>query len=269
MTPARHRRHSRTVGGIVIGTVVLGALLLARGSLPFSEAAAKSVQSPKRGGPLPRVAPVLPGKALYERKCAPCHGTAGKGDGLLGRELDPLPRDFTSGTYKFRSTPTGGLPTDEDLHRTIRRGIPNSGMPPWPQLKDQEVALLIAYIKGFSERFKSEKPDPPLPIPDPPSSTPELIAQGQVAYEKMQCAKCHGESGKGDGEAAGELVDEWERPIKAADFTLGIYKGGGSDRDLYRAITVGLAGTPMPAYGDLLTPDERWALIAYVKSLAR
>ena len=50
------------------------------------------------------------GKQLYRRYCVGCHGAKGDGQGENGVYMEPRPRDFTTGTFKCRSTPTGTLP---------------------------------------------------------------------------------------------------------------------------------------------------------------
>ena len=63
--------------------------------------------------PKPAKGDVAKGKAVYEKKCAVCHGVDGKGNGPAEFVLFPKPRDFTRGIFKIRSTTT--LPTDNDL----------------------------------------------------------------------------------------------------------------------------------------------------------
>ena len=63
------------------------------------------------------------GKAVYERRCVGCHGPNGDGNGPMATFLDPRPRDFRLGAFKFRTTPSGSLPTDGDLYRTLTRGL--------------------------------------------------------------------------------------------------------------------------------------------------
>src|SRR5579862_10047255 len=77
------------------------------------------------------------GKPLYKRFCIGCHGPAGDGNGENAPWIDPKPRDFTSATFKCRSTPTGTLPTDQDLYNSVGRGFYNSNMPHWDALTDQ------------------------------------------------------------------------------------------------------------------------------------
>ncbi|MBI2468732.1 MAG: c-type cytochrome, partial [Candidatus Rokubacteria bacterium] len=85
------------------------------------------------------------GKSLYEAKCALCHGASGKGDGPAAERLLPRPRDFTAGKYKIRTTASGQLPTDDDLARVIRDGMPGTSMPAWGSvIKDaKEMQALV------------------------------------------------------------------------------------------------------------------------------
>ena len=73
---------------------------------------------------------VTAGHWIYEQRCAVCHGEKGDGRGKRADELYSKPRDFTIGTYKFRSTPSGSLPRDEDIYTTISRGLRGTGMLP-------------------------------------------------------------------------------------------------------------------------------------------
>jgi hypothetical protein len=96
-------------------------------------------------------------KMDYRRYCVGCHGDLGDGQGENAQWLDPKPRDFTIAQFKCRSTPTGTLPTDEDLFNTIARGLDNSNMPQWNTFTKQQRADLVAYIKHFSPKWQKEK----------------------------------------------------------------------------------------------------------------
>lgn len=208
------------------------------------------------------------GKDLYRRYCAGCHGALGNGLGENAPYLDPRPRDFTRAIFKCRSTPTGSLPLDTDLFETIGRGVHASGMPSWYPLTRQERVDLLAYVKSFSPRFAEEKPAAPVPIPDEPPKTAESIARGKQLYKKMECWKCHGYEGRGDGPSAPTLVDSKERPIVPYDFTTGErFKCGQSNHDLYRIFMTGLDGSPMPSYLEDLKPEQAWDLVHYLRTL--
>jgi len=206
------------------------------------------------------------GKQLFTQQCASCHGPQGTGDGPAAKYVYPKPRDFTRGTFKVRSTPDGTLPTDADLLKTITAGMPGSAMPSFAYLSDADRQALVAHVKTLITR-KSDTPATPIEVGQEPAVTPATLAEGKQLYAKMQCFKCHGETGVGDGPSANTLKDSWEYPIKVRDFTSGIYLGGPTDRDLYLRFTTGMSGTPMPSFQEQLTDAQRWALVQYVQSL--
>jgi mono/diheme cytochrome c family protein len=210
------------------------------------------------------------GKPLYERYCLACHGETGRGDGPAAVYLYPQPRDFTRGLFKVRTTPSGSLPTDRDLMDTIARGMPGSAMPGFAQIPMHDRHALVNYLKTFVEAYQYRKPELPVRVGVPAPKTAASLKLGQEMYRKMECFKCHGETGMGDGPSAAELKDDWDIPIQVRDFTDGTYKGGPADGDLYLRFTTGMTGTPMPAYSDdKMSAAERWALVHYVQSLRR
>ncbi|MFO0793220.1 MAG: c-type cytochrome [Candidatus Brocadiaceae bacterium] len=210
------------------------------------------------------------GKNTYKKYCSPCHGEEGKGDGPLSRSMLPKPRDFTRGAYKFRTTPSGSLPTDDDIYRTISYGVPNSTMIPWDILTEEQRLSVIPVLKSFSEAFEVRKPDAPVDVGLEVRPTERTIAEGKKIYEeKLECWKCHGVEGRGDGPSAGEQEDDFGFPIKPFDFTTGKFKGGNSSRDVYLRFTTGLNGTPMPSFAKELSDEQRWCLTHYVMSLVK
>jgi cytochrome c oxidase cbb3-type subunit 2 len=208
------------------------------------------------------------GKRVYLRRCVGCHGAQGDGNGPMATFLDPRPRNFVVGAFKFRSTPSGSLPTDGDLFRTLTRGVRWTAMPTWHELPEKDRMAVITYIKTFSPRWKEEKPEPPIQTGDPPKATPDLLARGKELYAQAKCGQCHGNGGKGDGPSASELKDDLGFKIRPADFTRGQFKGGGDVRDIFRTMTTGLDGTPMPSFADSMRDDERWAISYYVLSFS-
>ncbi len=186
---------------------------------------------------------------LYADACATCHGRRGDGQGRAAQLLgSPRPRDFTKGIFKLHTTPTGSAPTDDDLYRTISRGIPGTWMPAWEALlTPAERRALVRYIKGFSALAEQGEPAAPIQVPPPPEASGELVREGRFVYAMLQCGKCHGAHGRGDGPSAGGLKDDWGAPIKPYDFTLGSYKNGGAPKNLYLTFLTGVSGTPMPA----------------------
>jgi len=207
------------------------------------------------------------GKSVYERYCQGCHGEYGKGDGKYARDMNPKPRDFTSGMFKWTSSPAGSMPTDRDLILTISEGVHGTSMPPWAPLKESERRDVIAYIKTFSDRFNKKPFFPETFIYPPPPNTPELIQYGNSIYHKTGCDRCHGITGRGDGINANSLMDDWNNPISPTNFYLGIFKTGKENWKIYRTIANGLGGTPMPSSLYQLEPNEIWALVYFIRSL--
>ena len=216
----------------------------------------------------------------YGNACAPCHGGDGRGNGPAAFSIAPgrapRPRDFTAGRYKLRSTPSGHVPTDADLMRTIRRGIPRY-MPAFGDLDEATVLGLVQYVKGKSPRFGGASPVP-IEIPRPPSpaagdTAPAAAERGAKLYGELGCVACHGERGRGNGTAAAALKDMSGDRIWPADLAHpSWFKGGSSREDVYRTLMTGMDGTPMPGYHDVfagLPPRAPWDLIVYVESLSR
>jgi mono/diheme cytochrome c family protein len=209
------------------------------------------------------------GKTIYERNCAHCHGTAGDGNGFGAPHLTPAPRDFTTAQFKFRTTPTGALPTDDDLYRVVTRGLNGTGMPPWQYLlTDDERWAVVDYLKTFSPRFAQQPPAPPVALPDAPGGRRDL-QRGKEVYSKLQCAKCHGDDGRGMGPSALTLVDAQGRHVNTRDFTQpGTFRTGWTEREIIRTLYTGNNGVAMPAYNGIVTTDEEFDLAAYVLSMA-
>lgn len=151
----------------------------------------------------------------------------------------------------------------------------------------------IAPIVGQWEKAESQI----VAVGDAPDR-PALVEEGRKIYQtkEAQCVKCHGPEGDGDGEEK-ELLDDWNKPkkgvtpertkqlaalyslpiqlLKPRNFQEGIYHGGDRDCDLYWRVHVGVKGTPMPAVGPtpgsqgVLTPDQIWAVVRFVRSKKR
>jgi hypothetical protein len=83
------------------------------------------------------------------------------------------------------------------------------------------------------------------------------------------CVKCHGNLGRGDGASAPTLADELGQPIRAANLAHSwTFRGGSSREDIFRTMTTGFNGTPMPSFVDALTPEQRWAITDFIVSLS-
>lgn len=79
--------------------------------------------------------------------------------------------------------------------------------------------------------------------------------RGKLVYEK-NCQGCHGKTGKGVGGATPNLGDS----KRMATLT---------DQHLFDAVTNGRPGTGMPAWGSVLTEQDRWSVVSYLRTFAQ
>jgi mono/diheme cytochrome c family protein len=168
------------------------------------------------------------GAIAYRRRCAGCHGVSGDGNGPAAEYLDPKPRDYRKGLFKFASTPRGNKPTRSDLKRIIHRGAKGTSMPAFRWLPDEELNEIIDYVILLSARgeleisllrdsFLEMEPEGDfeqeytskyvqeifaswdnarnfvvMPATAQPLKTEETVLAGYRAFQTKGCSKCHG-----------------------------------------------------------------------------
>lgn len=173
------------------------------------------------------------GAEVFERRCVGCHGVTGDGKGEAAEYLQPKPRDYRKGVFKFTSTPYGAKPNRADLARVIRRGAKGTSMPAFRFLPDEDMRDVIDYVIMLSYRGElentvsqivefdydeDEEIDPfefadsaatihdaweqaqyegVLPVTAQPKYSDETILAGRKAFLTRGCSKCHGEDGRG------------------------------------------------------------------------
>ncbi len=282
------------------------------------------------------------GRRLYMQHCMHCHGVSGDGNGPTARyisnhRLNPQPRDFRRGLFKFTSTKDGYYASREDLRRTVRQGLAGTYMPSFLLMKSEELDAIIEYVRFLAMRGEVERrllahlkdllPDadgtPPadlkslekelavdgfaealadgaalvaenwtnaedprngvLPtmarLPDTPQS--RLKGRNLFISTKINCAKCHGEGGRGNGGFLNDfqknpetqqnydtpgLRDAWHNNIRPRNLTSGVYRGGRRPLDVFRRVSVGIKATPMAGFATL-PEEDRWHIVNYVLSI--
>ena len=190
------------------------------------------------------------GKRVYEKSCAHCHGTEGRGEGSAAENLLPRPRDFTRGLYKIRSTEAGQIPTDQDLFDIITEGMPGSSMPGWETaLSANERWEVVAYIKTFYDGFKESTAPRQIDLAGKIAYSEQSVETGKALYTELGCVECHGNVGRGDGTSAPTLTDEWGFQTWPANLAQGWnFRGGSDTEDIFKRFIGGIAGSPMPAF---------------------
>ena len=181
--------------------------------------------------------------------------------------------------FKFRLV-EGPLPTDGDLLRTITRGVRGTAMPTWHELPLKDRLAVIQYIKYELAVDRSDPSDALRLLRRGAAGRSRSTSgrrrrrprswstRGQEVWQQAKCWECHGQAGKGDGEKAAGLKDDFGFPILPADLTTGQFKSGPAVEDIFRTMSTGLSGTPMPSYSNSLPEEDRWALAYYVLALS-
>ncbi|MEK6645007.1 MAG: cytochrome c [Planctomycetota bacterium] len=245
------------------------------------------------------------GKVAYANYCVGCHGVNGDGVGEAALFLNPKPRNFVVANFKFSSTRSGQMPTDDDLRRTLKKGLRGSAMPSFKLLPDRTVDSLIGYIKTFSPRWQESDVPTPIPVVDDPyrklADKSEAVRRGEAVYHGYAtCWSCHpayveekkvneyivafgGMSREsfrpGMKEAVGKDNVEGEL-LYPPDFRHDYVRGGMTVDDIYRSVSAGISGTAMPTWVDsidvagkkpgdppLVSRADLWAMAYYVQHL--
>jgi mono/diheme cytochrome c family protein len=184
-------------------------------------------------GPMYPLVPPDPGqgKVIYTEKCEPCHGVTGLGNGPQAEQLPNPVIPIGTREVARQATPA-------EWYSVVTQGNLERFMPPFSSLTERQRWDVVAYTFSLS-------------------TASQAIAQGETLYQ-ANCAGCHGAAGHGDGPSAAGMA--------LPDFSDQEYMAGKAASDFFQAISEG-AGS-MPAFGDLLSEDERWALTDYLRSLS-
>lgn len=206
-----------------------------------------------------------PGQRIYIERCGFCHGPDGRGNGTSAPSMIPRPRDFTAGQFKYKSTPEGAPPSDDDLVKVVTDGLHASAMPYFRGiLSDADIRTVVAYVKGLA-KIPANASAAAIDVPPRPPVTPESIARGAALYAENGCAGCHGDDLRG-----GQwLMDVKNYPVISRDLTAPwTFRGGDAPEEVFLRLSTGLAPAPMPAYA-ALTAESRWDLVSFLESRRR
>ena len=283
-------RKSLVIGAVALGLGAAAAILAATGNVMAADPALSPGFVKGTNPSKPSPAMIEAGKRIYFRKCVWCHGVDGAGDGPGADRLWPRPRNFNQGTFKIRHTasgelplfdPTKPIPGQNDLFETVTHGLPGSAMPPWDGiLTEQQRLEVLSFVT--MELVKDRKFDDKtesfsiLNVRD--KSAIKQVAYGKESIEKgkqlvvdKKCVECHGMQGRGDGNPF-NLKDDWGFPIQPANWHK-CWNFRGSREEPYNVVTIfrtmstGVNGTPMPSFADNTTVEERWHISNFVNSV--
>ena len=244
------------------------------------------------------------GARVYRDHCLHCHGLPGDGRGPTAPWVQPHPRDFRQGIFKFTtsSQPAGvRKPLRRDLLQILRQGIEGTSMPSFALLDERELQAVTSYVihlslRGQAEfevmadlltdngegdirssieeswrrnmRYWNEAELKPLVVPDPPAYAPADLDQSlRRGYRQFLTGTAQCVKCHGDfGRANDYFFDAWGTINRPTRLTSGVYRGGGRPEDLYARIHSGINGSGMPAY-DALPPSDLWDIVHFLRAL--
>lgn len=152
------------------------------------------------------------GRRVYMKNCMHCHGVSGDGDGPTGKFLNPRPRDYRNGVFKFTSTRSGEKPTHDDLDRIVKYGIPGTYMPSFLLLGDRETHAVVEYIRWLAIRGEFEKRlVGDLSSDYSMTSIADSVAKAKAAYAEKKKAGEKPESPISESKAANNAKSEFAK----------------------------------------------------------
>jgi cytochrome c oxidase cbb3-type subunit 2/cytochrome c oxidase cbb3-type subunit I/II len=174
------------------------------------------------------------GGTVFAANCATCHGSTGRGDGKASASLLPKPANLTAARF-----------SDERLSSVLWNGVAGSAMPPWRQLPTEDLQALVAYIHSLH-----------LPGAAPSTQEATTLDEGKSLFA-ADCASCHGDTGAGNGPAAGAL----------APSPTNFHHKKPTQERAWDVLENGVPGTAMPPWQNQLSADQRRTLVEFVRSL--
>jgi cbb3-type cytochrome oxidase cytochrome c subunit/cytochrome c553 len=195
------------------------------------------------------------GKAIFVANCAFCHGYAGNGDGPDAAGLMPKPPSFAE-TSTYVAWKPG------DWFWRVSESLPLRAMPQWHTWFDPRQLWLVANYARDVLTFPEPgaKPvDPMIPAKAKSLKMPHAtdIMRGRVVY-LQRCWMCHGDAGQGEGPDGQHLSPP------PANFTDPDVKTI-PDYEFFWKVSYGLGNAAMPQWHLLLSEEDRWAAIKYLK----
>jgi mono/diheme cytochrome c family protein len=247
------------------------------------------------------------GSSLYRVHCLHCHGLTGNGRGPTSAWVNPHPRDYRQGIFKFTSTSQSDKDRKarrEDLFRTIQQGVEGTSMPSFTLLPKDQIDALISYVIHLSMRGQLEfnvmkdmlgenkdadlldrangnlaaiarwwvEAQSALIRPDPAMALPtgSLRAQSiQNGFRLFRETTAAGCIGchTDYGRQPNYKYDAWGTIVRPTDLTSGVYRGGRRPLDLYWRIHSGVNGANMAAFSNLLDSKAIWDLVNFLEVL--
>ncbi len=226
----------------------------------------------KSGGNLdnPPITPesIKDGEIVFFEYCSGCHGRRADGRGPQALNLNPKPQNLRNAQFvKYLS--------DERMYSSISGGVRGTSMPAFElTLSPEKRWNVIHYLRSLtaddtinlpnSIAYKTVLPDALNPI----SLNESSIPQGKRIFTNY-CTNCHGESADGNGIIAPNLVPAPRNLVAITSWGEKPFIDYMSDARLFDSITNGVPGTSMLPWIGVLSDEERWHTINFLRAEAR
>jgi len=250
--------------GVVLRSTVLGLVVL-----PLLLVGYAAVSDPEpRTNPRPmNSTSVSSGKAVFFEYCAGCHGRRADGRGLQALNLDPKPQNLRNAEFV-------SYLTDERAFGSISGGVRGTSMPPFELILTEEKRWdVLNYIRSLTTGDATGLPNAPAhqevvaDLENPAPRTEEAVAAGRRLYLNY-CASCHGAQADGKGVIAPNLTPAPRNLVVVTSFGEKPFIDYLSDARIYDSVTNGVPGTSMQPWIGVLSDEERWQIIGFMRSEA-
>lgn len=218
--------------------------------------------------PHPSPESVAAGKAIFFEYCSGCHGRRADGRGPQSLNLVPKPQNLRNAQFvKYL--------TDERLYTSISGGVRGTAMNAFElTLTPDKRWQVIHYIRSLSADdnitlanaldYQPVKGDAKNPVP----SSSESIANGKKLFLNY-CSNCHGAKADGNGIIAVNLTPMPRNLVAVVSWGEKPFIDYMPDSRLYESITNGVPGTSMSPWIKVMTDEQRWSIINYLRDRAR
>jgi mono/diheme cytochrome c family protein len=237
----------------------------ARGTAGESRTGSRPYKALAREGCLPSTPEsVAAGKAVFFEYCSGCHGQRADGRGPQSLNLEPKPQNLRNAQFvKYL--------TNSRIYTSISGGVRGTAMPSWElALSSEKRWNVIHYIRSLTSDDTINIPnglahqDVAPTVANPLQVNEQTAAAGKKVFWSY-CASCHGQGANGKGLLADNLVPAPRNLVAITSFGEKPFIDYLADSRVYDSVTNGVPGTSMQPWISVLTDEERWQAICFLR----
>ncbi len=219
-------------------------------------------------GPPMTAETIKAGEAVFFEYCSGCHGRRADGRGPQSLNLVPKPQNL-------RNTQFVRYLTNNRMYASISGGVRGTAMQPFEMtLSSEKRWHVIHYLRSLTADDTLSIPNSLSyqPVSDsaknPVQSNDVSIAEGTKLF-KNYCASCHGANADGTGILSANLVPMPRNLVAITSWGEKPFIDYMADSRLYNSITNGVPGTSMQPWIGVMTDQQRWSIINFLRETAK